>query len=90
MSTRRSTDRTKPTKREVAIAKARIAGYANDTRTFTRLLVESRVNRAILNEAWHQGLSQKRNERSNPESIVGTIPAEESDAEFAAQVEAIS
>ena len=43
------------TKRRIAIDKARIAGYENDTRTFTRLLVESRVRRELLNEAWQQG-----------------------------------
>lgn len=60
------------TKREIAISKARIAGYENDTRTFTRLLVESRVRRELLNEAWHQGRSQRENKRRLLESEVKT------------------
>lgn len=51
----------RPTKREVAISRARVAGYENDTRTFTRLLVESRVRRELLNAAWQEGAAlQKR------------------------------
>lgn len=73
------------TKREIAIAKARIAGYENDTRTFTRLLIESRVRRDLLNEAWHQGRI-----KAAKKSIVGTVPAEESDEEFARQIEEMS
>jgi hypothetical protein len=42
-------------KREFYLAEARIAGYHNDTRTFTRLLIASRVRRELLNEAWHAG-----------------------------------
>lgn len=72
------------TKREIAIAKARIAGFENDRRTFTRLLVESRVRRALLNEAWHQGRAQRAR------SILGTVPTEESDEEFARQIEEMS
>jgi hypothetical protein len=56
------------TKREIAIARARIAGYENDTRTFTRLLVESWVRRELLNEAWHQGRSQGESKRSKREN----------------------
>lgn len=56
------------TKREIAIARAKVAGYENDTRTFTRLLVESRVRRELLNEAWHQGRSQSENNRSKGEN----------------------
>ena len=57
-----------PTKREVALTKAKVAGYENDTRTFTRLLVESRVRRELLNAAWIEGRSQSENERSRSEN----------------------
>lgn len=56
------------TKRDIAISRARVAGYENDTRTFTRLLVESRVRRELLTEAWHQGRTQGENERSRNEN----------------------
>ena len=46
-------------KRETAIVKAKSAGYHNDTRDFTRLLVESRVRRELLNEAWYLGREMK-------------------------------
>lgn len=83
------------TKREIAIAKAKVAGYENDTRTFTRLLVESRVRRELLNEAWHQGeklrnigtSQQVQRNCHTYKDILGSIPAEETDEEFARQVE---
>ena len=43
------------TKRDFYIAEARIAGYHDDKRTFTRLVVSSRVRREVLNEAWSAG-----------------------------------
>jgi len=43
------------TKREFYLAEARIAGYHDDKRTFIRLVIESRVRRELLNEAWHAG-----------------------------------
>ena len=42
-------------RREQWIAAARIAGYHGDSKTFTRLLVESRVSRSTLAEAWRNG-----------------------------------
>ena len=79
-------------KREIAIAKARIAGYENDTRAFTRLLVESRVRRDLLNEAWRNGRSQAESGRSKSENhgLQAVVPAEESDEEFARQIEEMS
>jgi hypothetical protein len=47
------------TKRGIAIVQAKSAGYHNDTGDFTRLLIESRVRRELLNEAWHQGQRMK-------------------------------
>lgn len=49
----------KPTKREVALTKARVAGYENDARAFTRLLVEARVNRTDMNSAWAAGAARR-------------------------------
>lgn len=47
------------TKREVAIQNAKIAGYHGDKRWFTRLIIESRVNRQIMNDAWTVGTKLK-------------------------------
>lgn len=47
------------TKREIALANARVAGYHQDRRTFTRLRVESRVHVQYLNAAWHAGQKAK-------------------------------
>jgi hypothetical protein len=41
--------------RETAITLAKVAGYHADSRAFTRLIVEARVNRATMNAAWHAG-----------------------------------
>ena len=47
------------TKREHALAAAKIAGYHGDSRTFTRLIIECRVNRAAMNSAWYAGEQAK-------------------------------
>lgn len=47
--------------RKQAIAYARVAGYHNDTGAFTRLICEQRVNRQVMNEAWHNGKLAKAN-----------------------------
>lgn len=47
------------TAREAALSKARAAGYHQDTKAFTRLIVESRVNRQAMNEAWAAGQTAK-------------------------------
>lgn len=44
-----------PSKRQVALVKARVAGYHNDTADFTRLRVESRVSIEYLQEEWRRG-----------------------------------
>ena len=46
-------------RREQAITYMIIAGYHNDTAAFTRLIIESRVNRQACNEAWMQGQKAK-------------------------------
>jgi hypothetical protein len=48
------------TKREHALAAAKVAGYHSDSRMFTRLIVECRVNRQAMNSAWIDGQSAKR------------------------------
>lgn len=47
-------------RRELDLAIARIAGYHDDSRRFTRLVVESRVRRQLLDAAWRTGVDQKR------------------------------
>ena len=47
------------TKREIAIKNAEMAGFHGDTRRWTRLLVESRVNRETLNNAWLRGATMR-------------------------------
>lgn len=45
-------------RRDIDIMTARIAGYHDDKGRFTRLVVESRVRRAVLDEAWREGRRQ--------------------------------
>ena len=45
-------------RRDIDIGTARIAGYHDDKGRFTRLVVESRVRRAVLDEAWRDGRRQ--------------------------------
>jgi len=42
-------------KRETALRLAKIAGYHGDSKTFTRLIIECRVNRQAMNSAWYAG-----------------------------------
>lgn len=46
-------------RRDIDIGAARIAGYHDDRRRFARLVVESRVSRAVLDEAWRKGRRQR-------------------------------
>lgn len=48
-----------PSKRTAALARAKVAGFEGDSRTFTRLVVEARVNRVDLNAAWRAGVAQR-------------------------------
>jgi hypothetical protein len=46
-------------KRQTALTLARIAGYHEDTASFTRLIIESRVARPAMNEAFLNGRQAK-------------------------------
>jgi hypothetical protein len=46
-------------KREISIKQAEMAGYHSDRARWTRLLVECRVNRTTLNNAWLRGATMK-------------------------------
>ena len=48
-------------KRDTALTCAKIAGYHEDKRTFTRLVIECRVNRRAMNEAFFTGRKAKEN-----------------------------
>lgn len=47
------------TKRAIAIKNAEMAGFHGDAARWTRLLIESRVNRTTLNNAWQRGAAMK-------------------------------
>ena len=47
-------------RRELDLSISRIAGYHDDKRRFTRLVVESRVRRQLIDEAWRTGVKQRR------------------------------
>jgi len=47
---------------DIDIVAARIAGYHDDKGRFTRLVVESRVSRAVLYEAWREGRRQRESD----------------------------
>lgn len=49
------------TKRSIALACAKVSGYHEDTATFTRLIIEKRVNRQAMNEAFLNGRQAKAN-----------------------------
>jgi hypothetical protein len=48
-------------KRESAIVRAKVAGYHEDRRAFTRLVIESRVNRKAMLDAWRLGIAARAN-----------------------------
>jgi hypothetical protein len=55
------------TRRQIALAEARVAGYNGDTgRHWLRLLVESRVSRADMLAAWAAGARAREAERRAP------------------------
>lgn len=47
--------------RKDALFFARVAGYHNDTKAGTRILVESRISRKAYNQAFNSGASQRAN-----------------------------
>ncbi len=59
MSQLRSDATSRPSKRACYLAEARIAGYHDDTRAFTRVLIGSRVRRELMDAAWHEGRKQR-------------------------------
>jgi hypothetical protein len=50
----------KPSRREVALTKLRVAGYHTDSASFVRLYVEERVSYAVAKEQFRIG-SEMRN-----------------------------
>jgi hypothetical protein len=49
----------RPSQRELTLSHMRIAGYDDDSATWTRLLVEGRISYAVAKEAWRQGKAMK-------------------------------
>jgi len=49
-------------KRQMALNLARLAGYENDSATFTRLVIENRVSRQAMNDAFRLGRSIREKE----------------------------
>ena len=47
----------RPSRRVIALACATAAGFEDDKRTFTRLMVEARINRPDLYAAWDRGVA---------------------------------
>lgn len=45
--------------RAQALAAARVAGFHNDSATYTRLCIEERVNRIDMRAAWAEGVRAK-------------------------------
>jgi hypothetical protein len=45
----------KPSKRQIALDAAKYAGYHDDSTAWTRLVVENRVNRQAMIEAFQSG-----------------------------------
>lgn len=48
------------TKRETVFQLIKVAGYHDDARTATRLLVENPISRKRYNEAWFAGVDARR------------------------------
>jgi hypothetical protein len=46
-------------RRETLLGLARIAGFHGDSKRFTRLVVESRIARRHLDDAWRAGVKQR-------------------------------
>ena len=57
---KRDRDGAKMNKRDQALWAMRIAGYHGDQAARIRLLVESRVGRTYMNDAWGQGTSANK------------------------------
>jgi hypothetical protein len=48
-------------KRQMALQLAKIAGYHDDSTSFTHLIVENRISRPLMNDAWRAGQRAKQN-----------------------------
>lgn len=48
-------------KRQHALDYAKFAGYHNDSANFTQLLIEARVSRQAMNDAWRLGAKARQN-----------------------------
>lgn len=46
--------------RKTALVLARVAGYHQDSKAFTRIWVEARVSKAKLNEEWRRGWAMRQ------------------------------
>jgi hypothetical protein len=48
------------TKRETVLSLMHVAGYENDRKAWTRLLVENAIGRAAADEAWTRGVAARQ------------------------------
>lgn len=48
-------------KRKDALGWIRIAGYHNDSKSFTRLIIENRISRPVANEEFRTGAKMRAN-----------------------------
>jgi hypothetical protein len=49
-------------KREMVLRLAKACGFNNDSAEFTRLLIENRVTRQSMEDAWNVGATARRNQ----------------------------
>lgn len=49
----------RPSQRELTLSHMRIAGYDNDSATWTRLLIEGRISYAAAKQAWADGVRMR-------------------------------
>lgn len=50
----------RPSQRELTLAHMRIAGYDNDSASWTRLLVENKISYAVAKQAWADGVRMRQ------------------------------
>ena len=48
-----------PSKRELTLAHMRVAGYDNDSGTWTRLYIENKISYAVAKQAWADGVRMR-------------------------------
>jgi len=49
----------RPSQRELTLAHLRIAGYDNDSATWTRLYIENKISYAAAKQAWAEGVRMR-------------------------------